>query len=126
MLYFRRALRLDGAYLAAWTLMGHEYVELKNTAAAADAYRRAVSSAAPLAPPTFPPARQPSTLYYDLLPSPNVQTGGKYSPPTHSRPHRPTHSHKRPHIYFPRSGGQRYNLPRFPILYIDPTTKARI
>ena len=32
--YFRRALRLNPAYLAAWTLMGHEYMEMKNTAAA--------------------------------------------------------------------------------------------
>ncbi|KAJ2721228.1 anaphase-promoting complex component apc8 [Coemansia sp. Benny D115] len=40
--YFRRALQLDSACLAAWTLMGHEYIELKNTAAAIDAYRHAV------------------------------------------------------------------------------------
>ena len=32
--YFRRALRLNPSYLAAWTLMGHEYMEMKNTAAA--------------------------------------------------------------------------------------------
>jgi cytochrome c-type biogenesis protein CcmH/NrfG len=31
---FRRALALDARYLGAWTLMGHEYVELKNPAAA--------------------------------------------------------------------------------------------
>ena len=30
--YFQRALRLDRAYLSAWTLMGHEFVELKNPA----------------------------------------------------------------------------------------------
>uniref|UniRef100_A0A7S4C3A3 Cdc23 domain-containing protein n=1 Tax=Chrysotila carterae TaxID=13221 RepID=A0A7S4C3A3_CHRCT len=41
-LYFRRALKLDAHFLSAWTLMGHEYVELKNTAAAVDAYRHAV------------------------------------------------------------------------------------
>jgi len=41
-LYFRRALKLNHRYLAAWTLMGHEYVELKNTAAAVAAYRRVV------------------------------------------------------------------------------------
>ena len=41
-LYFRRALKLDSHFLSAWTLMGHEYVELKNTAAAVDAYRHAV------------------------------------------------------------------------------------
>ena len=40
--YFRRALKLDRKYLSAWTLMGHEYVEMKNTPAAIDAYRRAV------------------------------------------------------------------------------------
>jgi tetratricopeptide (TPR) repeat protein len=43
-LYFRRALRLDAACLSAWTLMGHEYVELKNTAAAVECYRRAVDA----------------------------------------------------------------------------------
>ena len=31
---FRRALRLDPRCLAAWTLMGHEYMEVKNTPAA--------------------------------------------------------------------------------------------
>ncbi|XP_051193488.1 anaphase-promoting complex subunit 8 [Lolium perenne] len=41
-LYFQRALKLNRKYLSAWTLMGHEYVELKNTPAAIDAYRRAV------------------------------------------------------------------------------------
>jgi anaphase-promoting complex subunit 8 len=40
--YFRRALRLNPHYLSAWTLMGHEYVELKNPPAAIEAYRRAV------------------------------------------------------------------------------------
>lgn len=43
-LYFRRALRLNRSYLAAWTLMGHEYVELKNTHAAIESYRRAVGT----------------------------------------------------------------------------------
>jgi len=42
-LYFRRALRLNPSYLAAWTLMGHEYVELKNPSAAVEAYRAAVN-----------------------------------------------------------------------------------
>ena len=41
-LYFRRALKLNPDYLSAWTLMGHEYLELKNPPAAIDAYRRAV------------------------------------------------------------------------------------
>lgn len=40
--HFRRALRLDKEYLSAWTLMGHEFVELKNTHAAIEAYRRAI------------------------------------------------------------------------------------
>jgi hypothetical protein len=30
-LYFQRALKLNPQYLSAWTLMGHEYVELMNT-----------------------------------------------------------------------------------------------
>lgn len=33
-MYFRRALKLNPNYLSAWTLMGHEYVEMKNTPAA--------------------------------------------------------------------------------------------
>ncbi|KEH43881.1 putative acetyltransferase A, auxiliary subunit [Medicago truncatula] len=41
-LYFKRALKLDKNYLSAWTLMGHEFVEMKNTPAAVNAYRRAV------------------------------------------------------------------------------------
>jgi anaphase-promoting complex subunit 8 len=41
-LYFTRALKLDPSYLSAWTLMGHEYVELRNTASAVASYRRAV------------------------------------------------------------------------------------
>jgi anaphase-promoting complex subunit 8 len=28
-LYFQRALRLNPSYLSAWTLMGHEYVEVR-------------------------------------------------------------------------------------------------
>jgi len=41
-LYFKRALRLNAGYVSAWTLMGHEYIELRNTAAAVECYRRAV------------------------------------------------------------------------------------
>nr|GMC48302.1 anaphase-promoting complex subunit 8 [Ipomoea batatas]GMC50628.1 anaphase-promoting complex subunit 8 [Ipomoea batatas]GMC54457.1 anaphase-promoting complex subunit 8 [Ipomoea batatas] len=41
-IYFRRALKLNKNFLSAWTLMGHEYVEMKNIPAAVDAYRRAV------------------------------------------------------------------------------------
>ena len=41
-MYFRRALTLDRGFLSAWTLMGHEYVEMKNTHAAIESYRHAV------------------------------------------------------------------------------------
>ena len=41
-LYFQRALKLNPKYLAAWTLMGHEYMELKHTSAAIQAYRQAI------------------------------------------------------------------------------------
>jgi tetratricopeptide (TPR) repeat protein len=41
-IYFRRALQLNPMFLSAWTLMGHEYVEMKNTTAAVSAYRTAV------------------------------------------------------------------------------------
>jgi len=40
--YFQRALLVDPGYLSAWTLLGHEYVELKNAPAAIEMYRRAV------------------------------------------------------------------------------------
>ena len=43
-IYFRRALQINRNYLAAWTLLGHEYLELKNTHAAVEAYRRAVGT----------------------------------------------------------------------------------
>lgn len=38
-LYFQRALKLNPRCLGAWTLMGHEYMEMKNTSAAIQAYR---------------------------------------------------------------------------------------
>ncbi|KAL8846475.1 MAG: hypothetical protein Q9221_008441 [Calogaya cf. arnoldii] len=41
-MYFRRALTLDRNFLSAWTLMGHEYIEMRNTHAAIESYRRAV------------------------------------------------------------------------------------
>jgi hypothetical protein len=37
---FQRALKVDRKYLPAWTLMGHEYVELRNTTAAVQCYRQ--------------------------------------------------------------------------------------
>ncbi|CAN0500210.1 unnamed protein product, partial [Discosporangium mesarthrocarpum] len=40
-LYFLRALRLDRMFLSAWTLMGHEFVEMRNPGAAIESYRRA-------------------------------------------------------------------------------------
>ena len=40
-LYFRQALKLNPRHVVAWTLLGHEYVELKNTSAAIESYRRA-------------------------------------------------------------------------------------
>lgn len=39
---FREALKLDPEYLSAWTLMGHEHVELRETSEAVACYRRAV------------------------------------------------------------------------------------
>ncbi|CAM9010629.1 unnamed protein product [Wickerhamomyces anomalus] len=43
-MYYRRALTLNRNSLSAWTLMGHEFVELKNTHAAIESYRRAVDT----------------------------------------------------------------------------------
>jgi anaphase-promoting complex subunit 8 len=40
--YFKRALKLDRNYHQAWTLLGHEYIELKNTKAGVECYRRAI------------------------------------------------------------------------------------
>ena len=40
--YFQRALRMNPQYLAGWTLMGHEYIEMKNTNAAIQCYRQAI------------------------------------------------------------------------------------
>lgn len=41
--YFQRALHLNRNFTPAWILMGHEFMEMKNTPAAIDAYRTAVS-----------------------------------------------------------------------------------
>jgi anaphase-promoting complex subunit 8 len=41
-LYFKRAIKLNAKFLSAWTLMGHEFLELKNTSAAIEAYRSAI------------------------------------------------------------------------------------
>eukprot|EP00095_Tigriopus_kingsejongensis_P008399 snap_masked-scaffold9_size846264-processed-gene-4.16 protein:Tk08399 transcript:snap_masked-scaffold9_size846264-processed-gene-4.16-mRNA-1 annotation:"cell division cycle protein 23-like protein" len=40
--YFQRALKLNPNYLSAWTLMGHEFIELKNTNAAIQCYRHGI------------------------------------------------------------------------------------
>ncbi|XP_020614183.1 cell division cycle protein 23 homolog [Orbicella faveolata] len=40
--YFQRALKLNPHYTSAWTLMGHEFMERKNTSAAIEAYRKAI------------------------------------------------------------------------------------
>ncbi|KAI8149678.1 hypothetical protein BJV82DRAFT_588895 [Fennellomyces sp. T-0311] len=40
--YFKRALALDRDYHLAWTLLGHDYIELKNMHAAIECYRRAI------------------------------------------------------------------------------------
>lgn len=39
LLYFRRATAIQPLFVAAWTLLGHAYVETKNTTAAIEAYR---------------------------------------------------------------------------------------
>ncbi|CUM64482.1 uncharacterized protein PRCAT00002087001 [Priceomyces carsonii] len=43
-MYYKRALILNKNCLSAWTLMGHEFVELKNSHAAIESYRRAVDT----------------------------------------------------------------------------------
>ncbi|CDK28377.1 unnamed protein product [Kuraishia capsulata CBS 1993] len=43
-MYYKRALSLNKNCLSAWTLMGHEFVELKNSHAAIESYRRAVDT----------------------------------------------------------------------------------
>lgn len=40
--YYQRAVQLHPSYGAAWTLMGHEYLEMKNSHAAIEAYRRGI------------------------------------------------------------------------------------
>jgi len=42
--YFQRALKLNPGYLSALTLMGHEYMEMKNTKAAIQSYRQAIEA----------------------------------------------------------------------------------
>ena len=40
----QRALKLNPGYLSALTLMGHEYMEMKNTHAAIQSYRQEMSN----------------------------------------------------------------------------------
>ena len=40
----QRALKLNPGYLSALTLMGHEYMEMKNTHAAIQSYRQEISN----------------------------------------------------------------------------------
>lgn len=42
--YFSRAISLNRSFTPAWILMGHEFMEMKNTPAAIHAYRTAVST----------------------------------------------------------------------------------
>lgn len=41
---FSRALQLDHNYGAAWTLLGHEYVDSCNPKAAVEVYRKAIGT----------------------------------------------------------------------------------
>ncbi|CAO3636213.1 unnamed protein product [Cunninghamella blakesleeana] len=41
--YFKRALKLNRSYIWAWTLLGHDYIELKNANAAIECYKRAIN-----------------------------------------------------------------------------------
>jgi anaphase-promoting complex subunit 8 len=41
--YFKKALKLNRNYHLAWTLLGHDYMEMKNSNAAIECYRRAIS-----------------------------------------------------------------------------------
>lgn len=42
-LYFKKAVRMNPFNVATWTLLGHEYIEMKNSYAAIIAYRQASS-----------------------------------------------------------------------------------
>ena len=41
-MYFHRALKLNPHYLSAWTLLGHEFMEMKDTNGAIHSYRQAI------------------------------------------------------------------------------------
>jgi len=42
-LYFKKAVRMNPFNVTAWTLLGHEYIEMKNSFAAIISYRQALS-----------------------------------------------------------------------------------
>lgn len=41
-MYFHRALKINPQYLSGWTLLGHEFMEMKNTNGAIHSYRQAI------------------------------------------------------------------------------------
>lgn len=41
-MYFHRALKLNPQYTSAWTLLGDEFMEMKNTNGAIHSYRQAI------------------------------------------------------------------------------------
>lgn len=41
-MYFHRALKMNPQYLSAWTLLGHEFMEMKSTNGAIHSYRQAI------------------------------------------------------------------------------------
>lgn len=43
-MYFHRALKLNPQYTSAWTLLGHEFMEMKNTNGAIHSYRQAIGT----------------------------------------------------------------------------------
>lgn len=42
-LYFKKVVRMNPFNVTAWTLLGHEYIEMKNSPAAIISYRQALS-----------------------------------------------------------------------------------
>ena len=81
--YFRRALKLNRNYLSAWTLMGHEYVEMKNPEAAIEVSGLANTTPRPpmepLTGPTHsPPILLPFSSYSPLILLSGIQKGGRH------------------------------------------------
>lgn len=42
--YFKQTIRLNPTWIHAWTLLGHEYIELKDLGSAVVSYRKAIGS----------------------------------------------------------------------------------